>query len=339
MTMESAQPRTRAGISVAALAVVSGLLWPSLPAAVARQRAGRTAAADPNAHTPADTPRVLGLPAGFRPQGVAAHGGTLYVSSSADGRILAVDLRSGRSRILLAASAGRSLRGLAVDPRTGLLFAAGTDTAGGVVLAVDHRSGRVVRRWVVPGATRLADLTVSADAVWVTDSGVDRLTRIPLDRAGRPARSSAVGELLPGAGRPMPQGLRADAIRALPDGSLLLTHTTAGGLRQVSPDGGTVRAVPVTGGPALTGGDGLVLDGDRLWVIRGTGRDGAVQLRLERRRGTLTARWVRELTDRSLDLPSTAALTGGRLWTVCARFTGVAPACAGYWLVGLPLGR
>jgi hypothetical protein len=314
------------------MAMVSGLLAPLVSAAA---RSASAAPSPPAGHD--QQVRMLGLPNGFRPGGLTSFGGTLYVSSLADGGILAVDQRSGHSHRLLPGIPWRSLRGLQVDPRSGLLFAAGNDGDNGVVLAVDRRSGHLIRRWQVPGAGLLRDLAITPDAVWVIDAQVDRLTRIPLGRGGRPA-PAAMGQLPLGGAWPTPVGRRASGIRALPDGTLLLGHSTAGGLWAVPPDGGAVRTVPVTGGPAIGGGEGLERDGDQIWVVGGVGRDGVAQLRLDSQHGRLTARWVRELTDTALDAPSTAALVGGLLWAVNARVGPPDPE-AGYWLTGLPIAR
>jgi hypothetical protein len=53
---------------------------------------------------------MLALPNGFRPEGLTTFGGTLYVCSQADGGILAVDQRSGRTHPLLPGLAPRAHR-------------------------------------------------------------------------------------------------------------------------------------------------------------------------------------------------------------------------------------
>jgi streptogramin lyase len=352
MTMESVPRRNRPRASVAAVAVVSHLLAPLVStatrsaAAVAGTPIGLLAADRSSAETAAHDHdvRVVGLINGYRPQGVASCGGTLFVSSAVDGQITAVDLRSGHRRTLLPGAPGRSLRGLHIDSRSDLLFAAGNEAATGIVLAVDRRSGHLVQRWRVPGAGRLSDVAVTPDAAWITDALVDRLTRIRLN----PAPGSTLGHsrrltacephhvALRGSW-PTAAGHRAHGIRALPDGTLLLDHSSAGGLWAVCPADGTVRSVPVTGGPAITGGDGLERDGDQIWIVRGVSRNGVAQVRLDNHHGRLTARWVRELTDAALDTPCAAARAGRRLWTVNARFGASGPDTDGYWLTGLPV--
>jgi hypothetical protein len=341
-------------MAVAAAVVAPLLVGRRAPTPTFARRGGGAASARPG------EVRVLTLPTGFRPGGVAACGGTLFATSLADGQVVRLDLRTGLLRTLLPGAAGRSLHGAGIDPRSGLLFAVGSHGRAGLVLAVDRRSGVVVRRWDVPDAGRLADLAITADAVWVTDSRLDRLLRIGLRDNGTPlpggtaqlalsapwparraAPSRAVGAR-PGATAPSRHGPGrggAHGIRPLPDGDLLLDHSSAGGLWSVHPPDGEVRPVPVTGGPRVSAGDGLELNTDRVWVVGGTSRHGVAELRLDDHHGRLTARWVRELTDRRLENPSTAAVSGGRLWAAGTRLGVPDPARCGYWVAGLPLGR
>ena len=88
--------------------------------------------------------------------------------------------------MLLPAATGRSLRGLFHDRHTGLVWAVGSLGAEAHVWAVDDTTGAVVADVLVPGGGFLNDLVVTERAVWVTDSSVDRLTRIALNRRGLP---------------------------------------------------------------------------------------------------------------------------------------------------------
>lgn len=278
----------------------------------------------------------VGLPDGFRPEGIASAGRTFFSGSLADGRIWRGDLITGRGAVLVPGVTGRALRGMQVDPRTGLLWVTGNEGPTGIVLAVDTRTGSVVRRVEVPGAVFLNDLVVTRRAVWVTDSRVDRLTAVPLDRRGRP--SSAPLRTVPLTGEwPTPEGLRANGIRALPDGRLVINNSTAGGLYAVDPRTGVVRRIPVTGTPAIAGGDGLELLGNRLYVVRGSRGSDVTVVRLRLGRGGWTGTVTGVLSDPRLDVPSTATIALGRLWAVNARFGVPAPDAASYGAVALPL--
>ena len=193
------------------------------------------------------------LPDGLRPEGITSGPGTtFYVGSVSDGRIVTGDLRTGGTRVLLAAATGRSLRGLYRDPRTGLVWAAGGLGADAHVWAVDGSTGAVVADVLVPGGVFLNDLVVTEHAVWVTDSRVDRLARIALNRRGLPVGTAPTFVALTGEW-PAFDGtnIAANGIRALPDGSLVLNNSRAGGLWRVHPRTGDTREIEVRGGPGL----------------------------------------------------------------------------------------
>jgi hypothetical protein len=283
---------------------------------------------------PRPAPRTVALPDGFRPEGIASGPGTTYYAGSmADGRIVTGDLRRATSRVLLPAAAGRAIRGMQLDRRTRLLWATGNVGTVGHVWAVSTRTGRVVRDVTVPGAQFLNDLVVSRRAVWVTDSRVDRLTRIALTRCGAPTSAAPTFLALTGAW-PTTGDTRANGVRQLSRGHLVLDHSTAGGLWDVSTRTGVARAIPVRG-TTLVGGDGVERRGSTLWVVRGTDDASVAQLRLQHRRGGWTARFQSRLTDPTLDVPSTATFAGGYLWAVNARFGVASPETASYWITRL----
>ncbi|SES32659.1 hypothetical protein SAMN05216199_2869 [Pedococcus cremeus] len=283
-------------------------------------------------------PHTVALPDGLQPEGITSGPGTrYYVGSLADGRIITGDLLAATSSVLLAGTTGRSLRGLKWDPRTNLVWAVGSLGTTGKVYAVNGRTGAVVADVTVPGAKFLNDLVVTSRAVWVTDSYVDRLTRVPLHHGGAPSGVAPAYLPLRGA---WPAGngkdFWANGIRQLPDGRLVLNNSTAGGLWQVDRATGVARSIPVSGGPAITSGDGLELRGDVLYNVRGTGGNDVAVLRLHRRHDGWEARWRDDLTDPTLDTPSTATLAGGWLWAVNARFGVASPTTAHYWITRLP---
>lgn len=278
----------------------------------------------------------VALPTGFRPEGVTSGpGDTYYAGSLADGRIVTGDLSRGTSRVLLPGVEGRALRGMQFDGRSGLLWVVGQDGTTGIVLAVDARTGALAQRIVVPGAVFLNDLVITRKALWVTDSRVDQLTRVPLDRQGQPSGESTQ---LPLTGPwPTPEGNRANGIRTLPDGSLIIDNSTAGGLWQVDPDSGVVSEIPVTGEPGITGGDGIERSGRTLFVVRGSGQQEVSVLKLGRSGDGWTASFTDRLTSPALDVPSTATLVGRTLWAVNARFGVADPTTADFAIIPLPI--
>jgi hypothetical protein len=252
----------------------------------------------------------------------------------ADGRVVTGDLRRGTSRVLTPGATGRQIRGMQRDPRSRLLWATGNVGSVGHVWAISTRTGAVVRDFTVPGSAFLNDLVVTRRAVWVTDSRVDRLTHIALTRCGLPAAATPtflpLGGAWPGGGTET----RANGIRQLSRGHLVLDHSSAGGLWDVNTSTGQARAIPVTG-TTLTGGDGVERRGSTLWVVRGTDPASVAQLRLRRGAGGWTGRFQTRLTDPTLDVPSTATFARGYLWAVNARFGVASPETARYWITRL----
>ncbi|HET7397084.1 MAG TPA: hypothetical protein VFJ94_01080 [Intrasporangium sp.] len=104
----------------------------------------------------------------------------------------------------------------------------------------------------------------------------------------------------------------------------------------MNPATGRTTAIPVSGGPGITSGDGLELDGRVLYNVRGTGTDAVSVLLLRRTDDGWAARWAGQLTDDTLDVPSTATLAGRWLWAVNARFGVASPDTASYWITRLP---
>ena len=292
--------------------------------------------------TPAEAktpPQPLGLPNGLRPEGIASGpGGTFYVGSMADGRVLSGNLKDGQTRLLLAGATGRQIRGLFFDVRSKLLWAAGNVGTVAHVWAVHSRTGAVVSDTVVPGALFLNDLVATPSAVWVTDSRRDRLTRIALRRNGLPAGSQPTFLALSGAWPGFDgTNIAANGIRSLPDGSLVLNHSTCGGLWQIDPVSGAAAEIAVVGGPRIVGGDGLDRRGNVLINVRGGGPNQVSVLRLKRHFGGRVAVWKQTLTDPTLDVPSTATIRGDHVYAVNARFGVAAPETASYWVTRLKL--
>ena len=324
----------RSLIGAVAVGVVAGALAAS-PALAAPAPAAAPAAATHWRHAARDE---VGLPAGFRPEGIASAGRTFFSGSLADGRIWRGDLITGRGAVLVPGATGRSLRGMQVDRRTGLLWVTGNEGATGIVLAVDARTGAVARRIEVPGAGFLNDLVVTRRTVWVTDSNVDRLTAVPLDRRGRPSAAPLRFVGLTGDWPATATGrIGANGIRALPGGRLVLDNSTAGGLYTVDTRSGRTRQIPVAGTPAIRSGDGLELVGLRLYVVRGTGGSDVTVVRLRPTHKGWTGTVTGVLADPRLDVPSTATAALGRLWAVNARFANPSPATASFSAVALPL--
>jgi hypothetical protein len=322
----------RALLTTAAASTVVALTASSASSAPSASAAGRRSPA----------PETVLLPDGIRPEGITSGPGTTYyVGSLADGRIVTGDLLAGTVATLLAGAPGRALRGLFHDDHCGVVWAVGGVTTAtgteGHVWCIDATTGAVRHDVVVPGAVFLNDLVVTEDAVWVTDSRVDRLTVVTHDHATMSV-SGPTFVPLSGAwpGNPSGNANNANGIRLLPDGDIVLNNSRVGGLWQVDPTTGVTSEILVSGGRGIVGGDGLETDGSVLYNVRGSGQYEVSVLRLSPTATGWAARWTGARTDETLDIPSTATLAGGWLWAVNARFGVTSPDTASYWITRLP---
>ncbi|RKT79879.1 hypothetical protein DFJ68_3357 [Terracoccus luteus] len=328
-SLSSAPVSRRLVLGSAAAAVVTSAVTLSSPGA---------ALASPLTAAGAErrSPRIP-LPDGIRPEGITSGPGTrFYVGSLADGRIVTGDVRAGRTTVLLPGATGRNLRGLYWDRRTNLVWAVGNVGEVGHVWAVDGDTGAVAGDTVIDGAVFLNDLVVTRDAVYVTDSNVDRLAVLRLTRGGTPSGAPVRFLRLRGA---WPAGggseINANGIRELPGGDLVLNNSRVGGLWQVDPSTGRTREIPVAGGPGIVAGDGLEIRGTTLYVVRGSDDASVAVVRLQPTPSGWTARWLRALSSDDLSVPSTATLVGSNLFAVNARFGVPSPDTAPYWVTRL----
>ena len=285
-------------------------------------------------------PEIVELPDGFRPEGITSGPGTTYYAGSmANGRIVTGDLLGGPQSILLPPADGRAIRGLYYDDRSGLLWFVGNVSTVQWVWAINAATGALVFGAFAPGAGFHNDLVVTDSWVYVTDSRVDRLLRVPLNSAtGLP--SGGISFVTLGGAWPAspPDTTNANGIRELPDGSLVLNNSRmgVGGLWQVNATTGVATTIPVKGGPGIIGGDGLEIDGTTLYNVRGSGPNQVAVVQLSPSGTGWTAKWAGARSDETLDVPSTATLAGGWLWVINARFGVANPQSAKYWISRLP---
>jgi len=258
-------------------------------------------------------PDTLPLPDGWLPEGIATGTGTtIYSGSRADGSIWKGDLRTGEGEILVDTD-GRVAVGLKVD--RGLLFVAGGPTGDAYVY--DAGTGEEVAVLdLTDGSAFVNDVIVTRDAAWFTDSLSAVLYRVALGPGGTPT-----GEV-----EPVPLsgdwqqvvGFNANGVAATPDGrTLLVVNSTTGILYNIDPGTGDAVAVD-TGDAALTSGDGILLHGRTLRVVRNSLNE-VVELQLSP--DLLSATLIDTLTDPDFDVPTTIALHGSRLYVVNARFS------------------
>jgi sugar lactone lactonase YvrE len=276
-------------------------------------------------------PDTIRLPDGWQPEGIASGRGTsLYVGSIPTGAVWKGDARSGRGDVLVAGQAGRSAIGIKVDRRNRLFVAGG---ATGQAFVYDARTGADLASYQLApagAATFVNDVVVTRKGAFFTDSLNQQLYVVPLGRHGRLPGQGAV-RTLPLTGELQYQaGFNLNGIAAARGGRVLVVvQTNTGKLFTVNPRTGSTREIDL-GGPVVTNGDGLLLRGRTLFVVRNQNNLIAV---VKLSRSLSHGRVVAELTDPDLDVPTTLASTAGHLYTVNARFGIANPETARYDIV------
>ena len=267
-------------------------------------------------------PRRLNLPNGWQPEGIAAGpGNQLFVGSIPTGAVIRLDARTGRSRTIVAGRNGRAATGLKVS--NGRLFVSGAGT--GKAWVYSARTGRQLAAYQLAPAgtdqTFVNDVVVTAQGAYFTDSRRNAIYRVPPDLSA--AQTIALS------GIPLRTGNNLNGIVATPDGkSLIAVQTNAGELWRIDPATGRGTRIDL-GGASVANGDGLLLSGNTLYVVRNqNNRISVVNLQPGLSRGTVT----RTITSGSFDVPTTVARIGDRLYAVNARFGTTPSARTRYWI-------
>ena len=278
-------------------------------------------------------PEVVALPNGWLPEGIAVgKGSTFYSGSRADGAIYRGDLRTGEGSIFASGEGGRVAVGLAVDQRGKYLFVAGGPTGRGLVYDAD--SGALVASYVLtsPG-TFINDVIVTRDAAYFTDSARPVLYRLSLGRDGSVDPAATTEEIALGGDWQQVPGFNANGIEATPNGEwLIVVNSTVGALYRVDPQTGDATQIDL-GGALVTAGDGLLLQGSTLYVVRNQlNTIVVIDLSPDLLEGTVT----RQITSPLFDVPTTIAMFGSSLYAINARFTTPPTPTTPYQIVRVP---
>jgi sugar lactone lactonase YvrE len=312
--------RLRVASLCATLSVVAALAGPAPAAAAALS--GRPTA-----------PTTIALPDGFQPEGIAiGRAPFAYLGSIATGSIYQADLRTGSGKII-STGPGTPSVGLKTDGRR--LFVSGGPA--GDARVIDIRTGAVLASYTfASGPSFINDVVLTDRAAWFTDSINPVLYALPLGRNGalpgpdKVVRLPLTGDLV------FTPGFNANGIETTPDGkALLVVQSNTGGLFRVDTRTGVTRSVDL-GGETLLNGDGLLRDGRTLYAVQNQQNTVAV-LRLDNAGTTATVR--ARLTDPRLDLPTTVAAFGNRLYLPNARFNTPPGPTVPYAVIGIAAAR
>lgn len=256
-------------------------------------------------------PDVIPLPDGFQPEGITLGvGHDAYAGSLADGRIVRADLRTGEVEVVVPAN-GLPAVGMDYDRRSGYLFVAGGPIGNAYIY--DSDSGELVEELTL-GSGFVNDVIVTRSAAYFTNSFEPEIYAIPLDANGS---MSGPVQTIPLNGF-VPAGLfNANGIEASADGgTLFIVNSSSGVLYAVDPASGDSSPIDL-GGALVTSGDGIVLEGRTMYVVRNSlNQIAVVELASDNASGEL----VETLTSADFRVPTTADLFGKSLYAVNARF-------------------
>jgi sugar lactone lactonase YvrE len=276
-------------------------------------------------------PATIALPKGFQPEGIAIRGNTFYVGSIPTGAVYRGNLRSGSGSVLVTGRSGRGAIGVEVDSRN-RIFVAGGPT--GKAFVYNAATGADIATYTLTtSSTFVNDVVVTSGGAYFTDSQNQVLYKIPIGAGGRLAstaqRVPLTGDLKYTA------GFNANGIDATSDGkTLVIVQSNTGKLFRVNPSGGATRELRL-GGARVTNGDGILLDGKTLYVVRNQNNEVTV---VALSSNLMSGRIIRRLKHPRLDVPTTIDDLDRRLYAVNARFGKSGP---DYWVTQLakPKGR
>jgi sugar lactone lactonase YvrE len=264
-------------------------------------------------------PDEISLPNGFRPEGIAVgRGSTFYVGSLANGAVYRGDLRTGEGAVFVPGQEGRVSVGLKYDERTGLLFVAGGPT--GFAYVYNGETGANVDEiQLTTAASFINDVVITRDTAYFTNSSQRILYRVPLENNGDLPASPTVEEIPLAGDYVFTAGaFNANGIAATPNGkTLIIVNSVDGLLYNVDPDTGFATLIDLDGA-TVTNGDGILLQGKTLYVVRNRlNQIAVVELNSDFTEGEI----VGTITSPAFDVPTTIARFGNSLYAVNARFT------------------
>jgi sugar lactone lactonase YvrE len=280
-----------------------------------------------------DFPDIIDLPNGWLPEGVAVgEGPVIYAGSRRHGAVYAADLRTGEGKIVVPEQTGRIAVGLAFDSRSDNIFVAGGPGGAGYVYNAnaENKMPQQTYQFVTDGGTTFVnDVDVARDAAYFTDSARPVIYKVPLGDEG--ALGSSFEEIR------LPTGFNLNGIVATPDGKTLIgVQSGMGVLVRVDlatiDESNVAASVIDLGGYSVAQGDGLLLEGKTIYVMRNRAEIIA-EIRLSRdwTKGELQ----RELTDPNFDVPTTIDRFRNTIYAVNARFGTEDDGTLPYTIVGV----
>jgi sugar lactone lactonase YvrE len=255
----------------------------------------------------------ISLPPGFAPEGIAiGRGTTFYTGSLSLMGIWRGDLRTGEGSILVQAD-GRVFTGMKVDAHNRLWVAGGP---AGTAYVFDADSGAQLASFAfTTEASFVNDVVVTGDAAFLTDSFRGVLYRVDLAPGGSIGQVSEIDltTLAPAE----PGVFRLNGIDATANGkTLVAVNSTDGVLYPIDAATGDAEVIDL-GGESVSAGDGILLHGRTLYVVRNQlNLVAVVELAPDLRSGAV----VDNITHPEFSVPTTIGRFGNALYAVNARF-------------------
>ena len=268
----------------------------------------------------ANFPAIINLPNGFYPEGIVlGNGNDLYAGSLYHGGIYKIDLRTGSGAMIVPAQSNRIAVGLDFDTRTKYIFVAGG--FDGHAYVYDATSGAGVGAFQLTTTGFINDVIITENAAYFTNSFAAEFYKLPLGIDGSlPAPGAAITIPLSG-DFTMVEGFNANGIVANGAGTkLIIGNSGSAALYSVDSATGVATTINV-GGPVPTN-DGLVLRGNKLYVVQ----NFINQISVIKLKGSWDSGDVLHIiTDPNYRIPATAAIKGNMIYAVNAKFDLAVP--------------
>jgi sugar lactone lactonase YvrE len=276
--------------------------------------------------TNAAFPSRIDLPDGFQPEGIASVGDRFFVGSIPTGAVYSGSLRTGAGAILVPGQSGRAATGL--EANRGRLWVSGAGTGSAYVY--NAATGANITAYTLStGGSFINDVAVTRNAAWFTDSFKPVLYRVPVGPNGEPGPAAGV-TTVPLSGDYVHQpGFNLNGIAAKGDGSTLIVVQSGTGKLFTVTTAGVTDEIVLQNGESVPNGDGILLDNRTLYVVQNQ-RNVIAKIKLA---GNLrSGRVLARLGNPGLDVPTTIADHGKRLYAVNARFGTPPTPTTDYWI-------
>jgi len=270
-------------------------------------------------------PEILQLPDGFQPEGIAlGNSHDFYVGSIVTGQIYKGNIQTGEGEVFITPSYPMQVGGLSFDMRKGYLFVANGMMGAGSVY--DSKTGELIETFsfATPGTAFVNDVVVTKEAAYFTNSIAPVIYKVQLQKNGKLCLPAQITELnLTGDFSMVPHpmiphlGVLSNGIDATPNGKyLILASTDRGEIYRVDPVSGETVLIDL-GGILLPFADGILLDGEILYVVQNLPNQVAV---IELDDELETGSQIGTITSSNFGIPTTIAEFGDRLYAVNAHF-------------------